>query len=368
MSLRPIIISSILTSIVGLSNTANAADNWSIEPSNSCNSVTVTLPSPTLDLSCNLDDDSGNPSSWFNPMASCSMDFDLIGLPSLGDIAAGLVGQVCSEIKKVKEKTIDKVIDDINDAIPDDAFEDINIGGDLNKPNNGTGTSGQPKPPTIPDSSTPDTSTPPQDEMCYTQNSQGNSITVPCSIADLEASSPNTCYLKDGSVFSNNWRAVACDRPTVDYEICVDGYKRVERSNEIQRYPDGIPVPTTSSCKGLSANNRIDNACFIKSGSGISMKTRVVECSRLPTPETQYNRLCRVTDTSTGHSSQSIGACIDVEETCYGHMDGIFKAEQCSVHTNYYEDTKSESRASHQSGSSTYDSNSSSDNEVEWSW
>ncbi len=295
-------------------------ENWSIEPSRSCNSIIVTLPSPALDIGCDLDKDSGNPSSWFNPMASCSMEFDLIGLPTLGDVAAGLVGQVCSELNKVKDVTIDKVIDDINNQVPDSILDDIDINGDINDAlNDGQGTTGQPKPPTQ------------GGDMCFTKDATGKTLTVPCSIADLQAPTPNSCYLNEGNITNAKWRPIACNRPTVDYEICVDGYEK--RQGVIVRYPDGVPVPTTAKCSDIPTEKRIDNAC--------KDKGRTVECSRASEPETQYNRLCAYNNMGTGYPSPQQNACINVDETCYGHLNGIFKAASCREHTeNYYRITQ----------------------------
>ena len=155
--------------------------NWSIEPTRSCNTFTISLPSPTLDIGCNLDNDSGNPSTWFNPLASCDLNFDMIGLPTLGDIAAGLTGAICGEIKALKEKTIDQVIDEINNQIPDQIFDDINLGGNVNdRLNSGTGSDGTPIPPSVGNGGTQPTPTPTptEPELCYTRDSSGNTITA----------------------------------------------------------------------------------------------------------------------------------------------------------------------------------------------
>ncbi len=311
---------------------ADDAANWSIEPAKSCNSITVTLPSPTLNLGCDLDSDSGNPSSWFNPMASCSMDFDLIGLPSLGDIAAGLVGQVCSEIKAVKEQTIDKVIDDINDQIPTELFDDIDLNLDLtdrlnltDRINAGEGTTGTPRPPSI-DPNAPPTEDVNGDEMCFTKDSFGKTMTVPCGIADIQAAAPNLCYLNEGDTITEKWTPIACDRPTIDYEICVNGYVKDDDSRQIERYADGVPKVTLASCSSLNSNSTLDNACY----DTFNGSRRIVECNRVSEPETQHNRVC------TKEENGSIGgntACINVDETCYGHLDGVFRAASCKAHT-----------------------------------
>ncbi|MEI8659443.1 hypothetical protein [Vibrio sp. Hal054] len=97
-------------------------ESWTLQMSDKCDTVTLSLPLPALDMGCNTDTSSGNPSSWFNPFETCELNFDMIGLPSIADIKAGLAGAVCDKIQEVKASTIDGLIDEVNQSI--DSVED----------------------------------------------------------------------------------------------------------------------------------------------------------------------------------------------------------------------------------------------------
>ncbi|MGN2715578.1 hypothetical protein ACTFQF_00100 [Aliivibrio fischeri] len=352
MNIKSLLYAALLFSSNIYANDKEPSELWSINPSNSCDSLTVTLPSPAIDYECDIDTTSGNPSTWFNPMASCSMDFDLIGLPSLGDIAAGLTGQVCSELNKIKDETIGDILGDINNQVPDNIFDgSIGSGGNSNNGN------GLPNPNPIP--------TDPKDEMCYTQDSQGKNIIVPCSITDSKPSSPDTCYLKDGDALSDEWRKVKCSRPTVDYEMCVIGYEKEKGSNQIKRYSDGTPVPIVQSCKNLPSNSNLGSACYVnKPTLNQPDNKRPEECGRSGDDVTQYNRMCQMTTTTmTGQLTTEYMNCIEVDETCYGHLNKIFKAAACSVHTeNFY------SQSSQNDNSTQRNNPSSQGREIDDSW
>lgn len=336
--------------------------NWSIEPTRSCNTFTVSLPSPTLDIGCNLDNDSGNPSTWFNPLASCDLNFDMIGLPTLGDIAAGLTGAICGEIQELKEKTIDQVISEINNQIPDQIFDNINLGGNVNdRLNSGTGSDGTPTPPSVGNGGTEPTPTEP--ELCYTRDSSGNTITVPCEIAEVESPYDNVCYRKD-SAMSNDWNVTACDRPIPEFEYCVTGYQYKDRdddnfgSREIKYWPNSnVPMVETDLCGNVSASSNLGNACVYKSG--------MAECSRITDNPTQHQRACSVTNTSTGFSETDVSACINVEQTCYGFIGGVFKADSCKNHTLNYLTSSAQPQSTQSNSVLQGESN---DNEYQWEW
>lgn len=284
-------------------------EKWSITPNTRCEAAKFKLPLPALDLECDLDSRSGNPSKWFNPMATCELSFDLIGLPSIGDVMGGISGAVCDAVKTIKDKTIDGIIDDINQKIPDDLTGDIS--GDLNVSDmvndyiNGTGNSGG-------------SSGGSQPETCYITDSTGTTIQAPCSLTKDRGQDVNQCYLRaNGSTTSGNFSPIACDRPTPESEICILSYKQIE-------YNEFIPV--LGSC--ASATTKIDNACYGFNG-------KVVECGQLQEPVTQYNRICRLpNDDPTSGTPYVNGQCIEVEKYCFGHINGQFQANECRVFTD----------------------------------
>lgn len=341
MKIKMALIVALFSTSYAFAEKSEPQKTWAISPSNSCDSLTITLPSPAIDYECDIDTTSGNPSTWFNPMASCNMDFDLIGLPTLGDIAAGLTGQVCSELNAIKDKTID------------DLFGDDDSGG------NGGNGNGLPNPDPIP--------TEPEDEMCYTQDSTGKNIIVPCSITDSEPSSPDTCYLKEGDAFSDEWRKIKCSRPTVDYEMCVIGYETDDETKQIKRYPDGTPIPIVESCKSLPANMNLGSACYVSGSSIDNTGKRAVECGRIDGPVSQYNRMCEQTTKSlSGQSKIESVNCIEVDETCYGHLNGVFKAASCSVHTDNFYKQLPESNSPNQKSNSPSTEGRGIDDSWEW--
>ena len=340
--------------------------SWDIIPSRSCNTFKITLPTPTIDIGCDLDEDSGNPSTWFNPLAACELEFDMIGLPSLGDIKAGLIGDVCAEIKRIKAETIDQAIADINEQIPDDLYDDVDWGGNLNdklhdRLNSGTGSDGTPIPPRVKDGSTQPNPTEP--DLCYTRDSRGNTITVPCEISEIKSPHDNVCYRKD-SAMSNNWDTTACDRPVPEFEQCVTGYQYIEQDKnsttykKIKYWPNTqIPKVKTALCKNASVTNNLGNACLYENG--------MAECSRITEAPTQYERACSVTDTSSGTSETNISACINVEQTCYGFIGGVFKADSCKNHTLNYLNTSAQPQNTSQSDSLLEEE---SNDEYIWQW
>ncbi|ELP5729345.1 hypothetical protein QTV44_002612 [Vibrio vulnificus] len=286
---------------------------WKITPSNRCESATFQLPLPALDLECDLDSRSGNPSKWFNPMATCELSFDLIGLPSIGDIMGGISGAVCDAVKTIKDKTIDKVIDDINQKIPDDLTG--NIGGNIDMSDivndyiNGSGSSGG----TIGGSSGGS-----RPETCYITDSTGATIQAPCSLTNDRGQDVNQCYLRaDGGTTTGNFTPIACDRPTPESEICILKYEQLGQ-NEF--------VPVLGNCAG--ATQKIDNACY-------GFNEQIVECGQLQEPATQYNRICRLpnNDPSAGATYVN-GQCIEVEKSCFGHINGQFQANECRIFTD----------------------------------
>lgn len=291
---------------------------WTLDAEVSCSKIKVSLPLPELDATCDLDKSSGNPSKWFNPLATCELDFDMIGLPSLGDIMGGIAGSVCNAIKEVKSKTIDQAINEINQDIPNNLFENINRSINVNdevrdslESSGSSNSSG---------SSTPDSN------LCYTNDLHGNTITVPCDITDPLAQNPDQCYLANGTNF-DNLTPVNCSRPTVNQEQCVTGYERDEYGR-IKHYADGVPIPITGSCGNTSLSART-NACLQSVNNQGSSSTRIVSCEEISQPITQATRLCEGTRLNDSGSFDQVQRCLDVELACYGHMDGVFKAAQC---------------------------------------
>lgn len=86
---------------------------------------------PSINMSCNADSRSGNASNWLNPNTACDMSFEMLSLPSLGDITAGLAAGVCKALQGLKEMTYDQAIGQINDKIPEDVLGDLDLDLDL---------------------------------------------------------------------------------------------------------------------------------------------------------------------------------------------------------------------------------------------
>ncbi|MBY7854229.1 hypothetical protein KW429_11035 [Vibrio fluvialis] len=305
----------------------NKQEEWSLNVKTTCQAAKLSLPMPELNATCNLDRTSGNPSKWFNPLATCELDFDMIGLPSLGDIMTNTAGSVCAAIKEVKSHTVDQAIDEANKKLEDNGVDDIEGSLDLNdwvKDELGDSSNGGNTP-----SSGDQTS-----NICYSKDLSGNTVTVPCDITQTTANNPNQCYLKTGSAMDFTYSPVACDRPTVDYEMCVTGYVKDDQGR-IKTYADGVPIPETGLCGKTTLASR-KNSCIqtIKANGGSS--TRIVECSRMTEPVTQLNRMCTGTTTDNSGGYTSVDRCIEVDATCYGHKGGMFQAAQCRDFTTAY--------------------------------
>ncbi|MDN3661096.1 hypothetical protein [Vibrio agarivorans] len=305
-------LSSIALALVtsGFSTKPNAAETWTLELSQSCDSFTLELPLPALDASCDLDTRSGNPSNWFNPFETCSLDFDMIGLPTMGDIAAGIAGQVCDLVKDVKSQTIDKVLDEINATIPDDIFDDITGELDLNGSSGssgGTDTSWRDN----------DVAQPDQDnQTCYTSDVNGSTITVPCDIAQSDPNNANACYFKSTS-YSNPFTSTECSRYTQESEICIADWVRNNETGQLE--------PQLSQCTTALRQTNAE-ACSTSSG-GISY------CRDLNQEPSQMQRLCSIAN----EYGSTTGSCYQIDKTCYGHFNGVFQAASCSLfHDNYF--------------------------------
>lgn len=93
--------------------------------------ASVSFSLPSLDISCDADPRSGNPSNWINPNTQCDMTFDLLQLPSIGDITAKISGQVCSALNQIKEMTYDEALNKIQEQIPDNLTDSLNLDVDL---------------------------------------------------------------------------------------------------------------------------------------------------------------------------------------------------------------------------------------------
>lgn len=120
----------LLTTILLCPTTSHAKFTLKSNGNGACKAQ-VTLKLPSIDMSCSTDERSGNPSSWFNPNAACNLSFDLIGLPSLSDITAGLTAEACAAIDVIKNETYDKVVSNLNSKIPDNLYDEIKGNADL---------------------------------------------------------------------------------------------------------------------------------------------------------------------------------------------------------------------------------------------
>ncbi|EHD1698135.1 MULTISPECIES: hypothetical protein [Vibrio] len=285
----------------GLSNgQANAeGEAWTLELNDTCDSFRLELPLPAINASCNLDTRSGNPSKWFNPLETCSLDFDMIGLPTMGDIAAGVAGSVCEAIKDVKDQTIDKIIDDVNASIPD------NIGGNQNGNNsNGNDNSWQ-----KPDVAQPEEGS----NHCYTTDASGSTIVVPCDIAKPQTTDLNKCYVKSNN-YSNPFTPIQCNRFSEEKEICIERYEMDHESREL--YP--ILAQCTTALKAIQAE-----ACE-------NENEKITYCRDLGRTPTQTDRQCRFyRELDNGRVESYIADCYGVEKACYGHLNGLFQAATC---------------------------------------
>ncbi|MCC2524937.1 hypothetical protein [Vibrio coralliilyticus] len=288
-------------------------EKWSLEVDNICDSVTVSLPLPALDMSCDLDSRSGNPSKWFNPYETCELSFDMIGLPSLGDIAAGLAGAVCHEIQEVKSQTVDELIDQINEQIPDsitdDITADLNLNDQLNNSNAGSNQDWRNN-----DVAQPSVGT----DICYTTDTKGSTITVPCDIAS-NPTSLNNCYVKTTS-HSNPFQPLECSRFNKEKEVCIVGW-RTDRST-------GKNVPILDGCNSQLRTSNAE-ACSVNGETNY--------CTHFGAAEnlTQNERLCS-TYSNSSDSSTTV-ACSTIEKSCYGHLNGSFQAASClQFHDQYF--------------------------------
>ncbi|MCG9578602.1 hypothetical protein L1D14_20500 [Vibrio tubiashii] len=283
-------------------------EKWSLKMDEVCNQYTLSLPLPALDMSCDLDTKSGNPSKWFNPYETCELSFDMIGLPSMGDIMGGIAGRVCEEVKKVKDKTVDDLIDQVNEKIPDNITKDINFGKDLNKELNKANTGSNWR-----DSVNANPEYNQSTKTCYTNDFEGNTITVPCDIAS-NANNKNQCYFKSTNV-TNPFNPVNCDRYTVNQETCI---VRWEEGLYGQKEP--VIGNCTSALRAQSAEACKENGV-------------VNYCTKMETKVTQNQRLCRVRSTD-GNSSYE--PCINIERQCFGHLNGNFQAASCKAFHDQY--------------------------------
>ena len=298
----------LMTTILLTSFTANV-NAWTIGRPNSCDKVTVKLELPALDLSCDLDDESGNPSKWLNPYATCSLEFDMIGLPSLSDLAGGLAGQVCDAIKAVKDQTIDVLIDQINEVIPDELGE----GGDFNL-DLGQEAGDKIKSAFTPTSNDQINAIPDANGLCYISVPNGQTVTYPCDMLEKTSTVPNTCYLYDENDH-NSYERVSCDRYNVAKEACITDW--VEDNDHRNSFN---PVIQSCAQKNINPLTSPKAACY-ENG-------KAIECSKMSNV-TRNERMCYNGDGSTT-------ACSNVDQTqqCYGHKDGAFQVLACKEFIN----------------------------------
>lgn len=320
--MRSALIPAIIMTALTPPSLAHAAMNesWTLELDKVCDQARLQLPLPALDMSCDLDKTSGNPSKWFNPYETCELSFDMIGLPSIGDIAGGIAGQICEEVNEVKDKTIDDLIDEVNERIPDNVIDDIQWDKDINKEigdrNNSDsdwrdGGNADPKN---------------DDGMCYTQDMDGNAITVPCDIT-RDANDLNQCYFKTDS-YSKPFDPVECSRYTIPYERCIVRWSENEY---------GESIPEIGNCDSGLRSQKAE-ACYIKTPSEFDIYNpdNIQYCRDRSEPIQQSDRLCSVNDGST----TSYVPCITIELPCYGHLDGVFQATSCrTLHNQFFNKT-----------------------------
>lgn len=283
---------------------SSTSSAWSISRPNSCNSATLNLSLPAIDLTCDLDEDSGNPSQWLNPYATCSLEFDMIGLPSLADLAGGVAGQVCDAIQTVKDQTIDVLIDEINNQIPDVIGDDVDLGIDLGDTASGVVSD-------ILNPSVETTETADENGLCYISIPNGSTVTYPCDMLSNTSTVPNTCYLYDESDH-NSYERVECDRFNVSREVCATTW--------IDRYVDGVffKEPSTYNCIEANEDPFTSNLTVCYDDDGYAVK-----CSSL-TNVSNDERMCYK-----GNGSQGICSQINQEQLCYGHKDGAFQVLAC---------------------------------------
>lgn len=280
-------------------------ESWTLELSEKCNTVKLKLPLPALNMSCDLDTKSGNPSKWHNPFETCELEFDMIGLPSLQDIATGMAGQVCKEVKTIKSQTIDVLIDEINAEIPDNLGEEIsgqlNLNEELNEKIEDWSSSGEAQPSIA-------------DETCYTTDTSGGTITVPCSIANNTSANGDQCYFKSNN-YNTPFTETQCSRYNMQQEQCIVEWKIDSLS--------GQQVPVLGSCTSTLRATQSE-AC---KENGIIGYCRDVTTT---TAITQNIRQC-------GGSGGNTVACSDLPKSCYGHLNGTFQAADCAVfHDQYF--------------------------------
>ncbi|WP_281188489.1 hypothetical protein [Vibrio harveyi] len=309
-----ITLASIIIPLAFVSNSHAASEEWTLEMNDSCNSFKLELPLPAVDATCDLDDRSGNPSNWFNPFETCSLDFDMIGLPSLGDIAAGVAGAVCDAVKEVKDQTLDKVLDEINSEIPNDLWDEINGEVDLN--DKLTGGSKGDNSWTNPDVAQPDVGK----DNCYTTDAKGSTIIVPCDIAKPKAKDPNACYVKSGS-YGSPFAPIPCNRFSQEREICIARWEQDDVTGQIKP----ILSPCTSSLRAS-----LSEACTDSKGN-------TNYCREWTSTPTQHERQCSFErKLGQGDTETYIASCYGVEKACYGHLNGLFQAAQCQQFHDFF--------------------------------
>ncbi|MEI8659442.1 hypothetical protein [Vibrio sp. Hal054] len=286
---------------------AEIDDNtWSLKASSECDSYTIKLKLPALDMGCELDMSSGNPSSWFNPFETCELNFDLIGLPTLDDIKMGIGKQVCNQIQKVKSATVDEMLNEID--------EKTNFELDLvdewknlveAKPSTETDETGA--------------------SRCYSYDTDGRKIIVPCSMGEPIGTDLNECYVDSGNS-SEPFEYLPCSRFTPEAELCITGWYYDEYGEK--RY-------TIGGCTSKLAQENAF-ACGAYSDP--------IYCSDYNGEVSQYDRLCTLPQRSDDNNSSETsdeaptrGSCSLIEKACYGHLGGVFKAAQClDFHDKYY--------------------------------
>ena len=305
-----------LLAVIASASTPIAAmeENWTLELDSVCDQAKLQLPLPALDMSCDLDKTSGNPSKWFNPYETCEFSFDMIGLPSLGDILGGISGKICEEIKEIKDQTIDDLIDEVNEQIPDNITDDLDWGLDLNE-EGGLDSDWRDDPNAKPDS---------DNGTCYTHDFEGNTITVPCDIAE-SGSNLNQCYFKSNS-YSNPFTEVECGRYTVSDEICITGWSKNDY---------GESIPSLGKCTSSLRIQKAE-ACYVKNIEDVQGLGGVNYCSELTKPVSQNDRICQ----TYSNNETKLEECITIEKFCYGHLNGNFQANSCrKFHDQFFSKT-----------------------------
>lgn len=113
-------------------NANSALAAMTLSSKNSICKANVSFTLPSVNIACNADPRSGNPSNWINPNTQCNMSFEMLSLPSLGDIAGGISGQICSALNGLKELTYDKALDSLQAKLPKDITDALDMNVDLN--------------------------------------------------------------------------------------------------------------------------------------------------------------------------------------------------------------------------------------------